>query len=55
MFRFVVLRGRLRAAEVCGPYEKIRKIHTNPMKNPWNSLCAQFPWARLFLQTPDRS
>ena len=25
MFRFVVLRGRLRAAEVCGPYEKIRK------------------------------
>ena len=25
MFRFVVPRGRLRAAEVCGPYEKIRK------------------------------
>ena len=24
MFRFVVPRGRLRAAEVCGPYEKIR-------------------------------
>ena len=22
MFRFVVPRGRLRAAEVCGPYEK---------------------------------
>ena len=25
MFGFVVPRGRLRAAEVCGPYEKIRK------------------------------
>ena len=24
MFRFVVPRGRLRAAEVCGPYETIR-------------------------------
>ena len=24
MFRFVVPRGRLWAAEVCGPYEKIR-------------------------------